>query len=76
MLSFNITDTSVVKIFVKSVMSNISGIKLELVSNTQNETLKKDNKYEALEKLYNLKNKYIISEEEYEKEKNKIIKGE
>lgn len=75
-LSFNTTNTSVVKILVKSVMSKMSGIKLELVSNVNNESKETNEKYDALQKLFDLKEKKIISEEEYEQQKEKIMEGE
>lgn len=75
-LLFSTTDTSVVKILVKSVMSTMSGIKLELISNTNNENGEIYDKYDELQKLYNLKEKNIINDEEYEEQKNKILKGE
>ena len=74
-LNFNSTDNSVIKILVKSVMSSISGIKLELVSNNNNFSKKIDDKYEMLEKLNELKIKGTINEEEFENEKKKILEG-
>ena len=75
-LLFSTSNTSVVKILVKSVMSKMSGIKLELVSNTNNEDKETNDKYDALQKLHDLKEKNIISDEEYENQKNKIMNGE
>ena len=75
-LSFKTTNSSIVRILVKSVFSKMSGIKLELVSNTSNEIEETNDKYNALEKLHDLKQKNIISDEEYEEQKRKIMNGD
>lgn len=75
-LSFNSSNTSVINVSAKSVMSKMAGIQLSLDSNIKNESKENDYRYDALQKLHNLRNNNIIDELEYKKQKEKIMNGE
>ena len=75
-LNFSCANDSVIKVRISSNMSSWSGISIEIVSNSFDGKDIDSEKYDSLEKLMNLKNKNIISEEEYKREKEKIMNGE
>lgn len=75
-LEFDISDSTEIRILCKSTMTKWSGIELEIVSNNNISSQNNIDKYDQLQKLNNLKQKNIITENEYEIEKEKILKGD
>jgi hypothetical protein len=77
-IEFDIDDTADIRVMIKSVMTSLSGIKLEFyVVGHKGETGQSgNNKYIALEKLNTLKESGALSEEEFQKEKERILNGE
>lgn len=75
-LEFEIFDSTEIRILCKSTMAKWSGIKLEIVSINNNSAQDNMDKYAQLQKLNDLKIKNIITENEYEIQKEKILKGD
>lgn len=71
-LNFKTTNTSIVKILVKSVMTTTSGIKLELISNTNNIPKENYEKYSILEKLNELRKKMRFRKKNLKQKRKKF----
>lgn len=75
-LSFDVFSSSVVKVFVRFTNSLKNSIEITLISNENNEIEQINNKYNAIQKLFELKKQNILTEEEYEKQKTILMKGD
>lgn len=75
-LSFDVYSSSVVKVFVRFTNSLKNSIEITLISNENREIEQISNKYNAIQKLFELKNQNILTEEEYEKQKTILMKGD
>ena len=66
--------SKIINISVKVAFSR-SGIKLK-IENEKDDNSKEESKYEKILRLNELKNKNIITEDEFEQEKSKLLKGD
>lgn len=73
-IEFNMTNSKIINISVKVAFSR-SGIKLK-IENEKDDNSKEESKYEKILRLNELKNKNIITEDEFEQEKSKLLKGD
>lgn len=75
-LSFDVFSSSVVKVFVRFTNSLKNSIEITLISNENNEIEQINNKYNAIQKLFELEKQNILTKEEYEKQKTILMKGD
>ena len=77
-INFTIKDNTEIRIACDSTMVKMSGIKLNIVYNSDdNIHIQTDmEKYQEIGKLKELRGKNIITEEEFNNEKQKLLKGE
>lgn len=73
-IEFNMTNSKIINISVKVAFSR-SGIKLK-IEHEKDDNSKEESKYEKILRLNELKNKNIITEDEFEQEKSKLLKGD
>lgn len=75
-VEINITENKVVKVMCKVTYKTLSGIHLVVEENNDSLEISDVDKYDQLEKVNELKKAGVITEEEYELEKKKILNGD